>query len=130
MKYEIRLSADLKCMTMIYNGELTQEDLLAAQKDRLRDPETFKNINFLIHDYTDADLTLLHRKKISTITEAAHEAVDLNPDLTLIAIISDELAFRLCRTAQAYAEDISWTSHLVHSREECDKLIKKLSRKK
>jgi hypothetical protein len=130
LKHEVRLSADMKTMTLLYTGTVTGRDVELAQKARVKDLEIFKQLEILVHDYTDADISPLRKEKLYELTDINRSAAELNPDLAIILIIADDLAFRVCRTAQAYSEDIPWTSHLVHSRDESEKLIKKLTRKK
>lgn len=119
-------------MECIFEGSLTSADLQEAYNARIDfgDGEAFRNIDFLVSDYTKASLNSVKSSDIEKqVVGNYSRARNINPDFITIGIVPGLLEYGMSRMFQGFASEAGASAekvYVVRNRDEFDKLIGKL----
>lgn len=110
-----------------YRGNISFEEAKGCTYERVKDPDKIKKLKVMVSDLSEAsmgeiesDELMMHAKYTSKKT------TDLNDDLDLIAIVSDDLNYGLSRLWQNLASTLPLRVHIVETVPEAEKLIEEI----
>ena len=125
MLHTITMTHNNLVMTSAYDGEVNYDEFLKAYNERVSHP-LFSQINILIVDYSDVTSINFDVAHIKAGAKLAEQASEINPNITLIALMKTQEQYGMTRMWQVYIDAIPWRSHIVKTTEERDELVTEL----
>ena len=126
MKFKIEYNKSLNAITCQYFGDVTFDVINQSSQQRFSH-EKFPSLDYLISDYSEANLIKLQPEEVKDVVALDIEANKINPNLVVLLLMPNPLDFGMARMWQSYASPLNWTTHVFKSRAELNKFIKGIS---
>ncbi len=123
MIYKIFYNQSINAIECYYFGDVTFE-ILKESSERRFSHEKFPEIDYLISDYSEANLKKFEPFEIQLLVSLDIKASTINPALIVLLCMPTPLEYGMARMWQAYSVELNWVSHVFSSRDELDNFIK------
>jgi hypothetical protein len=122
MPYNVSFKEEGSQLWVVFEGELSFTDMRLSWEKRIEDPERFKTVQYVIIDWSKADMQQLKKEMVEIASEWVREAVQMNPDVTFIGITGNQLNYGMARMLFGVTGEIPWKTFLTQSYEEFENL--------
>lgn len=128
MAYEISFKEESSQLWVVYSGDLTPDEIEEAWRDRLADAARFKQVRYIVADYSAASLKLFTHEDVVRASAWPKRAARINPNITLVALMPQDLEYGMSRMWATYAdyEGNPWKYQHVRSTQEALEIISSL----
>lgn len=120
MPFSISLTNEGALVTTRYYGVLNADDLLQSYRQRYTDAEQIKKYRLLIADYSEVSRVDTDGLDVTVLAQMVVSASKINPKVSLVSIMPDDLQFGLGRMWQGYTLDSNWKIGIVRTKAEAD----------
>ena len=108
------------------HGGLTDEEYLGAMRPHLMQPEDkLRRIRYSLSDYSGIRGASVSRNALELVAGFCEYAAEINPNVVVAVVTSEELAFGLSRMWELMTGEIPWETFSTRSRAEAEAWIKR-----
>ncbi len=108
---------------------ITGNDILSLLKPMFS-KHTFNEYKYWVTDFTGVTEFAISSDEIRSVVDLDKQAEKVNPNIIIIVIASKDNIFGLSRMWQIMADEISWETLVVRTKEEADDFLKKRLKEK
>jgi len=112
-----------------WSGYVTIDEFLSLLKDVFFGKD-FKDYKYWVFDFSGITGTSISPGEIYRIIDLDREGEKINSDVMIVLIATEELYFGLSRMWEILAEDISWETMVLKTKEEANDFLKKRMKEK
>ena len=118
MAYKIQYKNDFSTVIVTYSGNVTDDDLLGAYSDVVISEKQLVKLKYTISDFSETDQYLITSECIKEQAEMAVGVSNINPNITVIIIAPQDMAFGSGRMWIVYADEAGWNVQIFRSMDE------------
>jgi len=120
MPYEIKYSDSGEGVVTIFNGIVTDEELIKSTEDRIFSGKELSVFRYAISDYTDVQEYRVTSKGIIKVASLAIKASEHNHQMLIALVMPTNTEFGMGRMWQAYTDEneTGWKTKIVRSLDE------------
>lgn len=129
MNYKIRFERNQAVLYNEYFSNISIEDIRESQAQRIKNPDRFKAIKIMVCDFINASMEKIVGSEVYEDKFFLEKMIALNPNLTFIAIVPNDLDYCISLLWKKAHTFISWDTHIVRSTKEAEELIESILQK-
>ena len=125
MSYEIIFKENNMQLWVVYSGTIKIDEIAESWEQRTSNVERFKEVRFIIADYSQASLKLITEDDVKKGSKWPKKAAMINPNITLIALQPHDLEYGLGRMWATYSDtgEYPWKFINIKSHDELNKIL-------
>lgn len=125
MKFTLKYTKDNMGQINLFAGSVNHDDFINAYKARFSDLEKFKNLRYIISDFTDVSDFDVSIDTVKILSSIANTNAKYNRNLYVAGVHPRDLIYGLGRMWQAYSDDdtTGWVTKSFRERHEAEKWL-------
>ena len=116
--YTIQYKNEYSIVIVNYTGTVTDDDLLNAYSDVVFSEEQIMKLKYTISDFSKTDHYLITSECIKEQAEMAVGISKINPNINVLIVAPQDIAFGSGRMWMAYSVDAGWNVQIFRSTNE------------